>query len=328
MKRREFITLLGGVAAAWPLTTRAQQLGRIYRIGLLVGAQDSPVMAPGYPAFREELRKRGFIEGRNLIVEARSNRQESQRLFTDAADLVRSNVDLIVAVGPEVALKAVLAASRTIPIVMWAGNFDPIEHGYVQSLARPGGNVTGVFTRQPELAAKQVELLKETFPERTRVTVVWDALSTDQLRGTEDVAKSLHLNLRPLKLENPPYDIEAAFRRVVESNPQLLLVLSSPLFGPHHKEIAEQTIRHRLPAMFMLKNFVVEGGLISYGPHVPATFQRVADYVAKILNGTKPDELPVEQPTRFELVVNLKTAKAIGIELPTSILLRADEVIE
>jgi putative tryptophan/tyrosine transport system substrate-binding protein len=328
MKRREFITLLGGAAVGWPIGARAQQLGRIYRIGLLVGAQDSPVMAPGYPAFREELRKRGFIEGRNLIVEARSNRQESQRLFTDAADLVRSNVDLIVAVGPEVALKAVLAASRTIPIVMWAGNFDPIEHGYVQSLARPGGNVTGVFTRQPELAAKQVELLKETFPERTRVTVVWDALSTDQLRGTEDVAKSLHLNFRPLKLENPPYDIEAAFRRVVESNPQLLLVLSSPLFGPHHKEIAEQTIRHRLPAMFMLKNFVVEGGLISYGPHVPATFQRVADYVAKILNGTKPDELPVEQPTRFELVVNLKTAKAIGIELPTSLLLRADEVIE
>jgi ABC-type uncharacterized transport system substrate-binding protein len=328
MKRRDFVMLLGGAGVAWPLAAHAQEPGRIYRIGLLSGAHDSPVMAPGYPAFREELRKRGFIEGRNLIVEARSTREESHRLFVDVADLVRSNVDLIVAVGPEVALKAVLAASRTIPIVMWAGNFDPIEHGYVQSLARPGGNVTGVFTRQPELAAKQVELLKETFPERTRVTVLWDALSTDQLRGTQDAAKSLHLNLQPLKLENPPYDIEAAFRRVVESDPQMLLVLSSPLFGPHHKEIAEQTIRHRLPAMFMLKNFVVEGGLISYGPHVPASFQRVADYVAKILNGTKPAELPVEQPTRFELVVNLKTAKAIGIELPTSLLLRADEVIE
>ena len=329
MKRREFIAgLAGAAAAASAVAARAQELGRTYRIGLLVGALDSPVMAPGYPALRDELRKRGFIEGRNLIVEVRSIRQEPQRLFADMADLVHSNVDLIVAIGPEIALKAVLAASRTIPIVMWAGNFDPIEHGYVQSLARPGGNVTGVFTRQPELAAKQVELLKETFPERTRVTVLADALSTDQLRSAEDVAKSLHLNLRPLKLENPPYDIEAAFRRVAESDPQMLLVLSSPLFGPHHKEIAEQTIHHRLPAMFMFKNFVVEGGLISYGPHVPTSFRRVADYVAKILNGTKPDELPVEQPTRFELVVNLKTAKAIGIELPTSLLLRADEVIE
>jgi putative ABC transport system substrate-binding protein len=328
MRRREFITLLGGAAGAWPLGTRAQEPGRIYRIGLLIGALDSPVMAPGYPAFRDELRKRGFIEGRNLIVEVRSTRQETERLFADAADLVHSNVDLIVAAGPEVALKAVLAASRTIPVVMWANNFDPIERGYVRSLARPGGNVTGVFTRQPELAAKQIELLKETFPERTRVTALWDALSTDQLRGAEDAAKSLHLNLRTLELENVPYDIEAAFRRVVESDPQMLLVLSSPLFGAHHKEIAEQTLRHRLPAMFILKNFVVEGGLISYGVHIPASFQRVADYVAKILNGAKPAELPVDQPTRFELVVNLKTAKAIGIELPTSLLLRADEVIE
>jgi ABC-type uncharacterized transport system substrate-binding protein len=328
MKRRDFITLLGGVAAALPIAARAQEPGRIYRIGLVVGALDSPVMAPGYPALRDELRKRGFIDGRNLIVEVRSIRQDPQRLFADMADLVHSNVDLIVATGPEIALKAVLAASRTIPIVMWAGNFDPIEHGYVQSLARPGGNVTGVFTRQPELAAKQVEVLKETFPERTRVTVLADALSTDQLRSAEDAARALHLNLRPLKLENPPYDIEAAFRRAIENDPQMLLVLSSPLFGPHHKEIAEQTMRHRLPAIFMFKNFVVEGGLISYGPHVPASFRRLADYVAKILNGTRPADLPVEQPTRFELVVNLKTAKAIGIELPTSLLLRADEVIE
>jgi putative ABC transport system substrate-binding protein len=328
MKRREFITLLGGAAAAWPLSARAQQPGRIYRIGLLVGALDSPVMAPGHPAFREELRKRGFNEGHNLIVEFRSTHQEPERLFADAADLVRSNVDLIVVAGPEVAVKAVLAASRTIPIVMWAGNFDPIERGYVQSLAQPGGNVTGVFTRQPELAAKQVELLKETFPERTRVTALWDSLSTDQLRSVEHAAKSLHLNLRALKLENPPYDIEAAFRRVAENDPQMLLVLSSPLFGPHRKEIAEQTLRHRLPGMFMFKNFVVEGGLVSYGVHVPASFHRLAEYVAKILNGAKPAELPIEQPTRFELVVNLKTAKALGVELPTSILLRADEVIE
>jgi ABC-type uncharacterized transport system substrate-binding protein len=303
-------------------------LGRTYRIGFLGGALDSGVISRGYPAFRDELRKRGFIDGRNLTVEFRSTRQEPRQLFSDVADLVRSDVDLIVASGPDVAVKAVLAASRTIPIVMWANNFDPIAHGYVQSLARPGGNVTGVFTRQPELAAKQVELLKETFPERTRLTVLWDALSADQMDGAERAAKSLQLTVLAIKLENPPYDIAAVFRRVVESRPQMLLVLSSPLFGPHNKEIVDETLRYRLPAMFIFKYYVEDGGLVSYGIDIKSNFRRLAEYVAKILNGAKPAELPVEQPTKFELAVNLKTAKAIGIELPTSLLLRADEVIE
>ena len=176
MKRREFITLLGGAAVSWPLAARGQQPGRIYRIGLLVGATDSPVMSSGYPAFRDELRRHGFNEGQNLFVEVRSTRQEPGQLFAEVAALVNSNVDLVVAAGPEVAVQAALAASRTIPTVMWANNFDPIERGYVQSLAQPGGNVTGVFTRQPELAAKQVELMKETFPERSRLTALWDSL--------------------------------------------------------------------------------------------------------------------------------------------------------
>jgi putative ABC transport system substrate-binding protein len=246
LRRREFITLLGGATVAWPLKARAQQAGRTYRVGFFAGALDSSgVMALGYPAFRDELRKRGFIDGRNLVIEFRSTRQEASRLHADAAELVRSNVDLIVAAGPEVAVKAALAASRTVPIVMWANNFDPLSHGYVQSLARPGGNVTGLFTRQPELAAKQVEILKEAFADRTRLTALWDALSADQLGGAERAAKSLYLTLRTLKLENPPYDIAAAFRRVVESDSQMLLVLSSPLFGPHTKEIADATLRAR-----------------------------------------------------------------------------------
>ena len=171
LKRRKFITLSGAAAAAaaaafWPHPLAAQQAGRIYRVGFFGGALDSGVIAQGYPVFRDELRKRGFIDGRNLVMEFRSTRQEAGRLHADAAELVRSNVDLIVAAGPEVAVKAALAASRTVPIVMWANNFDPFSHGYVQNLARPGGNVTGVFTRQPELAAKQVEILKETFPDR------------------------------------------------------------------------------------------------------------------------------------------------------------------
>jgi ABC-type uncharacterized transport system substrate-binding protein len=330
MKRREFIALLGGAAAsiARPLPLAAQQSGRTYRIGLLGGALDSGVMARGYPALRDELRKRGFIDGRNLAVEFRSTQQEPGRLFADVADLVRSDVDLIVASGPDVAVKAALAASRTIPIVMWANNFDPIAHGYVQSLARPGGNVTGIFTRQPELAAKQVEILKETFPDRTRLTVLWDRLSADQMEGAERAAKSLQLARVAIKLENPPYDIPAVFRRVAKSQPQMLAVLSSPLFGPHNKEIVDETLRYRLPAMFIFKYYVDAGGLMSYGVDITSNFRRLAEYVAKILNGAKPAELPVEQPTKFELAVNLKTAKALGLELPTSLLLRADEVIE
>jgi putative ABC transport system substrate-binding protein len=332
VKRRDFITLLGGAAASaaalWPHPLAAQEAGRIYRVGFFGGALDSNVIALGYPAFRDELRKRGFIDGRNLVMEFRSTRQEASRLLADAAELVRSNVDLIVAAGPEVALKAALAASSTVPVVMWANNFDPFSHGYVQSLARPGGNVTGLFTRQPELAAKQVEILKETFPDRTRLTVLWDAISADQLSGAERAAKSLHLTLRAIKFENPPYDIAAAFHRMAEGDPEMLLVLSSPLFGPHNKEIAEETLRSRLPAMFIFKYYVEDGGLMSYGIDIKSDFRRLAEYVAKILNGATPADLPVQTPTKFELIVNLKTAKAIGIELPTSLLLRADEVIE
>jgi putative tryptophan/tyrosine transport system substrate-binding protein len=330
MRRREFISLLGGAAATPSLLAplAAQQSGRAYRIGLLGGALDSGVIVRGYPALRDELRKRGFIDGRNLVVDFRSTRQEPGRLFADVADLVRSDVDLIVAVGPDVAVKAALAASSTIPIVMWANNFDPIAHGYVQSLARPGSSVTGIFTRQPELAAKQVEILKETFPDRTRLTALWDRLSADQMDGAERAAKSLQLGLLAIKLENPPYDIPAVFRRVAETQPQMLAVLSSPLFGPHNKEVVDETLRYRLPAMFTFKYYVEDGGLMSYGVDIQSNFRRLAEYVLKILNGAKPAELPVEQPTKFELVVNLKTAKAIGIELPTSLLLRADEVIE
>jgi putative ABC transport system substrate-binding protein len=330
IRRREFITLLGSAAAsiADPPPLAAQQPGRTYRIGLLGGAPDSNVIAPGYQALRDELRKRGFIVGRNLAVEFRSTRAQPRQLFAQVAELVRSQVDLIVAAGPDVAVKAALAASHSIPVVMWANNYDPIAHGFVQSLARPGGNVTGVFTRQPELAAKQVEIMRETFPDWKRLTVLWDVLSADQMSGAERAAKSLQLNLHAIKLENPPYDIPAVFRRMAESQRQMLLVLSSPLFGPHNHEIVEQTLRYRLPAMFIFKYYVEDGGLMSYGVDIRSEFRRLAEYVVKILNGASPAEIPVEQPTKFELVLNLKTAKAIGIELPTSILLRADEVIE
>jgi putative ABC transport system substrate-binding protein len=327
--RRLFIALIGGAAALRPLTAQAQQPGRTYRIGFFVGSIEDPsVIAPGFSAFRAQMRERGFVEGQNLIIETRSTRQAASKLYDDAAALVRAKVDLIVATGPEVGLKAALAASPTLPVVIWANNFDPIERGYVKSLAQPGGNVTGVFTRQPELAAKQLELLKETFPDKTRVAALWDALTTDQMGGAERAAKSLRMEMRALKLEKPPYDIDAAFRRLDEGKPQMLLVLSGPLFGPHQDEIIAQANRRRLPAMFIFKRYAAAGGLMSYGIDIPTSFRRVAEFVAKILNGAKPADLPVEQPTKFELAINLKTAKAIGVELPTSLLLRADEVIE
>jgi putative ABC transport system substrate-binding protein len=326
--RRQFITAIGG-AAAWPLASRAQQLaGRTARIGIVRPSLDNPVVSLGYPAFLDELKKSGFIEGQNLTIEVVREDQDAQRLFAETAELVRSNVELLVVSGSEITLQAAIAASRTIPIVMLAINFDPIARGYVKSLARPGGNITGVVSLQTELAAKQVELLTQAFPERTRLAVLWDGISADQFAAAERQAKSLRLDVRSLKLENLPYDFDAAFQSLAEGSPQMLLVLSSPFFTLSRSHIAELAIQQRLPTMFIFKTYVQAGGLISYGVDPQAIYRQLGFYVAKILNGTKPADLPVEQAVKFELVINLRTAKAIGVELSTAIQLRADEVIE
>jgi putative ABC transport system substrate-binding protein len=327
--RRQFISALGGAATGWPLTAQAQQLaGRTARIGLLRPSPDDPVHKLGYPAFLDELKESGFSEGQNLTIEAVRIDQEAQRLFAETADLVRSNVQLLIVEGTEIGLQAAVAASPTIPIVIWANNFDPIAGGYVKSLARPGGNITGVVSLQTELAGKQVELLTQAFPERTRLAILWDGISADQFSAAERQAKTLRLDVQSLKLENPPYDFDAAFRSLAAGSPQMLLVLSSPFFGSYRAHIAELAIQQRLPTMFIFKTYVQAGGLISYGTSPPAIFRQLGSYAGKILNGTKPADLPVEQAVKFELVINLKTAKAIGVELSTAIQLRADEVIE
>jgi ABC-type uncharacterized transport system substrate-binding protein len=324
--RREFITLLGGVAA-WPLVAQAQQAGKIARIGIFAGAAN-PVIAAAYRAFLDELRKVGFNEDQNLVVDHRPTDQDFSSLSADAAEMIRSKVDVLVATGSEAALQAAVAASRTIPIVIVAINYDPIARGYVKSLAQPGGNVTGVVLRQPELAEKQVELLTQAFPGRTRLAVLWDAISADQFDAADRRAKALRLEVHPLRLENPPYDFDAAFQTIAASDPHMLLVLSSPFFSQHRSQIAKLAIQHRLPSMFIFRGYVEVGGLVSYGADPVAMYRQSASYVAKILKGAKPADLPVEQPNKFDMVLNLKTAKAIGITLPTSILLRADEVIE
>jgi putative tryptophan/tyrosine transport system substrate-binding protein len=326
MRRRAFITLLGG-AAAWPLPLGAQPAGKVARIGFLGPSLNSRPGVALYQAFLKQLRELGFSEGGNFIIDYRDV-DDPRGPFVAAAELMRLQPDLIVANGPEVALQAVVGASGFIPIVMMAVNFDPIARGYVASLAHPGGNITGVVFQQLELAQKQVELLTQAFPERTRLAVFFDAQSADQFSAAERTAKSLSMQLQPLKLENPPYDFDAAFRSAAAGGAQMALVLSSPLFIPHMSRMAELAIEHRLPAMFLRGAYVEAGGLMSYGADFALMYRRAADYVAKILKGTKPGDLPVEQADKFELVVNLKTAKAIGIELPTSILVRADEVVE
>jgi putative ABC transport system substrate-binding protein len=325
LKRREFITLLG--AAVWPLAARAQQAGKLIRIGVLGPNLNSPPPIAYYQAFLAGLRELGFSEGQNLIAEYRAV-DDPRGPFVAAAELMRSQPDLIVVLGPEVALQAVVGASGFIPIVFAAVNFDPIERGYVASLARPGGNITGVVFRQLELAAKQLELLTQAFPEKNRLAVLWDAQTADQLSAAERTAKSLRVALHAVKLQDPPYDFDAAFRNVATGASQMALVLSSPFFTMHRSRIAELAIEHRLPTMFAFKHYVEVGGLMSYGVDFPPMYRRAADYVAKILKGAKPADLPVEQATKFELVVNLKTATAIAIDLPIPILLRADEVIE
>lgn len=329
MRRRELIIGLAG-AAAWPLASSAQQsAGKTVRIGIVgEAALHNQITSPGYPAFLDELKKSGFNVGQNLAIEETGEIQDPKQLFAAAAELARSNVDVLVAPGPELYLEAAVAASRTIPIVVWAINYDPIARGFVQSLTRPGGNITGVVSQQTELAAKQVELLTQALPGKTRLAILWDGLSSDQFAAAERQAKSLHLDIQSLKLDNPPYDFDDAFRRLSQGSAEMVLVLSSPHFSNFRAHIAELAIQRRLPSMFIFKGYVQAGGLISYGIDPAANFRQVGHYVAKILNGAKPADLPIEQATKFELAVNLKTAKAIGVDLSTSILVRADEVIE
>jgi putative ABC transport system substrate-binding protein len=328
VRRREFISLLGGAAAGWPLAAHAQGDGRIARVGVIAPGLDRPGMRVAYPFFLAELRKLGFAEGRNLLVEYRAIDRDVPQAVASVNALVASKPDVLFVWGLEFALKTAIAVRPAVPIVMAAVNFDPIAKGYVQGLARPGGNVTGVIGRQVDIAPKLIELMAEAFPDRKRLGVLWDAQSTSQFDGAEREARARQLALRPLKLENPPYDFAAAFRALAQDNVQMLLVLSGPLFGPHNAQIAALAIEHRLPGMFILKHYVEAGGLMSFGVDFSPLMRRAASYVAKILRGAKPADLPVEQAVHFEFAVNLKTAKAIGVALPTSILLRADEVIE
>ncbi len=326
MRRREFIRLFGSLAAV-PLTVHAQEGGKLHRIGYFGPAQTSPPPIGFYHAFLAQMQEHGFENGRNLHIDFRAL-EDTRGLSINAEELVRARPELIVVTGPEGALKSILAAGQSIPLVIVAINYDPIAAGYVKSLSRPGGNITGVVFQQLELAQKQLELLTQAFPGRARVAILFEPLSAGQMRAAERAAKALKLEAQPLKVEGPSYDFDAAFRGAAAAGAQMVLVLSGPAWTQYRTRIAELAIQNRLPTMFIARHYVEAGGLISYGVDFSVMFRKAADYVAKILKGAKPANLPIEQATKFETVVNLRTAKAIGIELPVSILLRADQVIE
>jgi putative tryptophan/tyrosine transport system substrate-binding protein len=328
MKRREFITLVGGAAAGWPLAARAQQARQVARIGVLAVAPENALFAATYPVFLAELRKLGFTEGQNLTVEHGRIDEGASKAFTDAAELIRSDVDVMVAFGPELALKAAVAASQAVPIVMIAINFDPTAGGYVRNITRPEGNITGLVSRAPELAAKQLGLLIEAFPDIKPIAALWEPASAEQFDAAQLAAQSMHIELRSHKVENLPFDFDAAFRAIAQDGSRMVLVLSGPTFSSQRAHIADLAIQYHMPTMFTFKFYVEAGGLMSYGIDTVPIIRRAASFVAKILRGAKPSDLPVEQPTNFEFALNLKTATAIGVSIPTSILLRADEVIE
>jgi putative ABC transport system substrate-binding protein len=321
--RRRFIEVIAGGLLAAPLA--AAQQAKTPRVGFLgLGSAES---SPHFEALRQALRERGWVEGQNITFEDRTTVGHYSRLPAAAAELVRLRVDVIVTWGTTTALAA-RKTTGTIPIVTAAG--DPVEMGLAASLARPGGNVTGLTTSGRELIGKRIELLKETLPRLSHIAVLWNPESRTQqlsLRDAEAAAKSLRLQVRPAEARGPE-DLEKVFANIAHERPEALVLLPSYMFQAHRLRIVELAGRHRLPATFSDRSYVEAGGLMSYGPDYKAIFRQLANYVDRILKGAKPGDLPIEQPTKFELVINLKAAKALGLTIPQSVLGRADEVIQ
>jgi putative tryptophan/tyrosine transport system substrate-binding protein len=324
VRRREFITLLGGAAVAWPLAARAQQPGKIYTIGLLSPAP----FTLSYAAFSDALRELGWIEGRNLAFERRSAENRLERLPDLAAELVRLNVDVIVGLGTLGPLAA-KRATTTIPIVM-ANAGDPLGSGLVESLARPGGNVTGMSLMVPDLGGKRLEVLKEVLPRLSRVAVLWNAdnpYAALVFKETQAASQALGIQIQSLELRGPD-EFGGTFEVLKAQRPDALIAVEDPLTVSNRKVIADFAAGYRLPALYGLKEFVAAGGLMSYGASLADLYRRAAGYVDKIFKGAKPADLPVQQPTKFELVINLKAATALGLTVPDKLLALADEVIE
>jgi ABC-type uncharacterized transport system substrate-binding protein len=302
---------------------QAQQPKKLPRIGIVfIGGRDQPHLA----SFKQGLRERGYIEGKNIYLEYRYAEGHYDRLPGLAADLVRDKVDVIVTTS-SISARAVRQATRTIPIVMASGS--PVERGLAESFSKPGGNVTGLSVFALELSGKRLELLKETVPKMTRVAALWSSSENESVLGfkeTQDAAKVLSLRIQSVELSDAG-EIEKTFAELIKMRVDALLVVLSPLVTLNSRRIVELALKQRLPGMYPTRQFVEEGGLMGYGPLLGDLYRRAATYVDKILKGAKPGDLPIEQPTKFELVINLRTAKQIGLTIPPNVLARADKVI-
>jgi ABC-type uncharacterized transport system substrate-binding protein len=330
IRRREFIVTLGG-AAAWPLVPHAQQSGRVPRIGYLVTESLDWPDTRVQEAFLQGLRQLGYVEGQNILIEYREAHGHLEQFASLATELVRRNVDLIVAGNTSAALAA-RQATTTIPIVVQV-MADPVRDGLVASLSRPGGNVTGLTFLGPEITAKRLQLLRDILPAISRVAVLWhpgvygEGTMGEMLKTTEAAARALNLQLQMIEARTPE-ELDGAFSKIGEDRAEAVLVFPSPVFYNYRRRLAALALSYRLPSIYVDKEFVEFGGLIAYGANAIELSNRSAVFVDKILKGAKPGDLPIEQPTKFALAINVRTAKALGIDIAPSVLARADEVIE
>jgi putative ABC transport system substrate-binding protein len=327
MKRREFITLLGGAAAVWPLAARAQQAERMRRVGVLVNIAETDRQAPArLAAIRNGLRERGWSD--NIQLDVRFSAGDHDRLRVHAAELLTLKPDVIFA-GNTSALAAIHRETRSVPVV-FAQVEDPVANGFVASLARPGGNMTGFASFEDAMPAKWLEVLKDLAPGVARVGFIYDPTNpagTRGLRTTTAAARALGVEVSGAAVDNPAA-VDKAIDSLAASRGAGLIVLGDATTATHRNRIVAAAVRHRLPAVYPNRYFVASGGLVSYGIDTIDLYRRAMSYVDRILKGEKPADLPVQQPTRFELVINLKAAKAIGLDVPPMLLARADEVIE
>ena len=325
MMKQIFALALSVLLLALSVPVQGQQAAKFPRIGYLA-ARSNP--EPRDEGFRQGLRDLGYVEGKNISVEYRWAHGKIEQLAGFAAEMVRLKVDVIVATGTPVALRA-KDATNAIPIVIAVGD-DPVEVGLVASLAHPGGNITGVTTLATELRAKLLELLKEVVPRLTRVAVLWSPVEPRfvlNFKEIETAARSLGVQLESLEVRGPD-ELESAFRAATKQRAEALIMLRAPVINAHLQRIAGLALKSRIPAIHDDSVFVEAGGLMSYGTDFPALYRRAAHFVDRILKGAKPADLPVEQPTKFELMINLKTAKALGLTIPPMVLMRAEKVIK
>jgi len=326
--RRAFIGALAGGFLAAPLAVEAQPAGKVYRIGLLEFSAPDAARQALWASFRQRMRELGYVEGQTVTYEPRWAQDDNDRLSRLAAELVGLKTDVIVTAATVSALAA-KRATATIPIVMATGA-DPMAVGLVANLRQPGGNVTGMTTINSELAAKRLELIRIVVPRASRIAILWDDTGSAfrfALDTTEAEAKRAGFTLQGVSVRGPA-EIEAAFATVLRGRAGALSIAPSPMFFSHRKRLAELAIKHRLPTVVALREYAEAGGLVSYGADNSDMFRGAAVFVDKILKGAKPGDLPMEQPTKFELIINLKTAKALGLTIPPSLLARADQVIQ